>query len=282
MHEGKSTILNPAFHIKTEEYIDPAEVILLMTAGGNFFSYALMKLSSKEIVEFGYYTISNGKEDNWDGFFENSDTLSERYSQSAIAFTLTESMLIPAGYFKPEESQNELDTLFGMNFHTIPITEHLPDLSLYNVARISESLHQVINKRFNSCKSFSTNFVMLKNITGELSDSILIDFRTDEFTVLVFKEKQLQLLKSFSYSSPEDVLYYLLKICQQTGLSQQDVKVVLAGLIEKESAIFRELYKYFIHLEFDELPTGISIAKDLMECPQHYFSSISKLATCVL
>jgi hypothetical protein len=110
----------------------------------------------------------------------------------------------------------------------------------------------------------------------------MIDFRTDEFSVLVLNENQLQLLRSFSYSSPEDVLYYLLKICQQTGLSQQEVKIILSGLIEKDSTIFRELYKYFIHLEFEKLPGEISIAEELAECPQHYFSSICKLATCVL
>lgn len=282
LHAGKLYILNPTYRIKTEEYIDPAEAVLLMTAGENFFSYALMKHHSKEMVEFGYYTISNGQEESWADFFENNEVLSDKYFQSAIAFNLAESILIPAEHYKAEETEPHLDLIFGQNFHTVPITEHLPEWELFHVTRSVESLYSAVSRRFPSAPIRSTNSVILKNIKGENQNSILVDFRTYEFSVLVFSSSKLQLLKSFSYSSPEDVLYYLLKICQQTGLSQQEVKIVLAGLIEKNSAIFRELYKYFIHLEFEELPVEIRIADELNECPRHYFSSICKLATCVL
>ena len=126
------------------------------------------------------------------------------------------------------------------------------------------------------------NSVWLKNYSEEKQSSILIDFNADEFSVIVFKDELLQLAQTFVYSSPEDVLYYLLKICGQLDLRQQEVKIILSGLIEKDSAIYRELYKYFIHLEFEALPSGIRIAEALNEYPDHYFSSISKLATCVL
>lgn len=274
--------MNPTYHIKTEEITDPDEAVLLMTAGDLFFSYALMKHLSKEIVEFGYYTFSNDQEDKWADFFKNNEVLDRRYLHTAIAYNPAASMLVPANYFKKDGVQLQLDCLSGQNFQTVTITEQVPGWNLYNIARISASLHTEINRRFDSGKSLSTNYVLLKNVTGEKQNYILIDFRTDEFTVLVFIADQIQLLKAFSYSSPGDVLFYLLKICQQYGLSQQEVKVMLAGLIEKDSAIFRELYKYFIHLEFEELPAGISLADELSECPRHYFSTISKLATCVL
>jgi hypothetical protein len=282
LHEGKTIILNPTYHIKIEESFDPADVILLMTTGSNFFSYALMKQAPKVIIEFGYYYISKGEELNWNEFFENNDMFSKRYLQSAIAFYQAESMLVPEIYYLPEEAQLQLDGLFGKKINTIPVSEHLPEWNLYNISRDPESLSIAVKNRFVSGRSLNMNSVLLKNLSGVREDSIMIDFRTDEFSVLVLNENQLQLLRSFSYSSPEDVLYYLLKICQQTGLSQQEVKIILSGLIEKDSTIFRELYKYFIHLEFEKLPGEISIAGELAECPQHYFSSICKLATCVL
>ncbi|HLF45638.1 MAG TPA: DUF3822 family protein [Chitinophagaceae bacterium] len=274
--------MNPAYHIKTGEDIHPSEAVLLITAGDFFFSYALMKHLSKEIVEFGYYTFSNDQDDKWTEFFKNNEVLDRRYLHTAIAYNPAASMLVPANYFKKDEIQSQLDCLFGQNFQTVTITEQIPEWNLYNITRISASLHHAINQHFVSGKSLTTNYVLLKNISGEKQSYILIDFRTDEFTVLIFVSNQIQLLKAFSYSSPEDVLFYLLKVCQQNGLSQREVKVMMAGLVEKDSAIFRELYKYFIHLEFEELPSGISLAEELNVCPRHYFSTISKLATCVL
>jgi hypothetical protein len=98
----------------------------------------------------------------------------------------------------------------------------------------------------------------------------------------MFKEGSLQLVQTFTYSSPEDVLYYLLKICKEFDMSQQEVKLSISGLIEKDSSIYRELYKYFIYPDFEILPDGISLADALNKYPDHYYSSISKLATCVL
>ena len=84
------------------------------------------------------------------------------------------------------------------------------------------------------------------------------------------------------YTTHEDVLYYLLKCCQQLNLSQQQVYLFLSGLIEKDSALYRELYKYFIHLEFEQLANDIKLTDALTIHPPHYYSSISKLAACVL
>ncbi len=273
---------NPTFHIKTEELTDPAQAVLLMTAGDFFFSYALMNFLSKEIVEFGYYNLANKNADPWPDFFENNEALSERYYQSAIAFNAAESVLVPSKHYRPEENHLQLNAIYGLNVQAVQIAEHLPGWNMYNVYRVSDSLHSAIKRRFVSGKYWNTNTILINNSSSENHNAIHIDFRTNEFSVLVHKENKLQLASSFSYSSPEDVLYYLLKICQQYDLKQQEVKIILAGLIEKESAIFRELYKYFIHLEFDDLPEDIRIADALSECPRHYFSSICKLAKCVL
>ena len=111
---------------------------------------------------------------------------------------------------------------------------------------------------------------------------MFIDFKTAEFSVVIIKSNKLLLAKTFSYATPDDVLYYLLKCCQQLNISQQTVRLSLSGLIEKDSAVYRELYKYFINLEFESLPADIKLAEALTEHPPHYFSSISKLAACVL
>jgi hypothetical protein len=122
----------------------------------------------------------------------------------------------------------------------------------------------------------------LKNFSPQQAGTIFIDFKTDEFSVVVVRENKLLLCQTFAYTAPEDVLYYLLKCCQQLNLSQQRVQLCLSGLIEKDSALYRELYKYFINLEFESLAKEIKLTTALTIHPEHYYSSISKLAACVL
>lgn len=253
-----------------------------MTAGENFFSFALLNHLSKELVEFGYYSKENIRTNSWADFFEQNEVLSERYYQSAIAFKAAESILVPAAYHKPDDAQLQLQAVYGDTVESVLITEHLPDWNMYNLYRVPEALHSAISRRFINGKFWNIHSVQLKNFPRKMQNSILVDFTVDEFSVIVFKNNALHLAQSFFYSSPGDVLYYLLKICQQFELSQQEVTIFLAGLIEKNSAIYRELYKYFIHLEFENMPDGIRVADTLSEYPDHYFSSICKLATCVL
>ena len=273
--------MKPSFHIKPDTEYNPANSILLMIAGARHCSFAIMNYLSKELVEFGYYT-STEDEDDYKSFFEGIESLNTRYYQTAIGYDANESVQIPSAIYKYEDGQLNLDVAFGKTVHTTVVSENVPGWNLYNIYRLPTSLHSAISWKFLSAKSWSTCSVILKEHSSKNEEVIVADFKTDEFSLVVIKNNKLLLAKTFTYSSPEDVLYHLLKCCQQLGLSQQTAKLSLSGLIEKDSAVYRELHKYFINLEFESLSADVKLADALTVHPEHYFSSISKLAACVL
>ena len=252
-----------------------------MIAGTRQCSFAVMNYLSKELVEFGYYT-SKEEENDYKSFFEGIESLNNRYYQTAIAYEANESVQIPSVVYKYEDGQLHLDATYGKSVHTTVVSENVPGWNLHNVYRLPAGLHSAVSWKFLSAKSWSIYSVLLKDHSSKNDESMIIDFKTDEFSVIILKSNKLLLAKTFSYTSPEDVLYYLLKCCQQLNLSQQTVKVSLSGLIEKDSSIYRELFKYFIDLEFETLSADVKLAEALTVHPEHYFSSISKLAACVL
>jgi hypothetical protein len=252
-----------------------------MIAGIRHCSFAVMNYLSKELVEFGYYT-STEDENDYKSFFEGIESLNNRYYQMAIGYDANESVQIPSVVYKYEDGQLNLEAAYGKNVHTTVVSENVPGWNLYNIYRLPSNLHSAISWKFLSAKSWGINSVLLKDHSPKNEETMIIDFKTDEFSLVVLKNNKLLLAKTFTYTSPEDVLYYLLKCCHQLNLSQQTVKLSLAGLIEKDSAIYRELYKYFINLEFETLSADVKLAEALTVHPEHYFSSISKLAACVL
>jgi Protein of unknown function (DUF3822) len=252
-----------------------------MIAGTRQCSFAVMNYLSKELVEFGYYT-SKEDENDYKSFFEGIESLNNRYYQTAIAYEANESVQIPSVVYKYEDGQLHLDATYGKNVHTTVVSENVPGWNLHNVYRLPASLHSVISWKFLSAKSWSIYSVLLKDHTSKNDEAMIIDFKTDEFSMIILKRNKLLLAKTYSYTSPEDVLYYLLKCCQQLDLSQQKIKISLSGLIEKDSSIYRELFKYFIDLEFETLSADVKLSEALTVHPEHYFSSISKLAACVL
>ena len=54
-----------------------------------------------------------------------------------------------------------------------------------------------------------------------------------------------------------------------------------SGLVERDSSLFEDLQKYFLHLNFEGVEDSIKMTDELKEYPHHYFSSLLKMALCV-
>lgn len=239
-----------------------------------------MNHMSKQLVEFGYFTAED--EADYLNFLEETGLMNSRYYQTAIAYDANESLQIPSVVYRNGNGDLHLNALYGKTVHANIISENIPAFNLYNVYRVPASLHASISRKFLSGKFWHFYTVILKNFSSQVPQSMFVDFKTDEISVVILRENRLLFCQTFMYTTHEDVLYYLLKCCQQLNLSQQQVYLFLSGLIEKDSALYRELYKYFIHLEFEQLANDIKLTDALTIHPPHYYSSISKLAACVL
>jgi hypothetical protein len=87
-----------------------------------------------------------------------------------------------------------------------------------------------------------------------------------------------QLAQVYAYKTPLDVVYFLLKICYEFALDQSEVFLILSGLIDQDSAMYAELYNYFLNLHFAQAPL-FSLPEN--DYPHHYFTSLYNLAACV-
>jgi hypothetical protein len=59
-------------------------------------------------------------------------------------------------------------------------------------------------------------------------------------------------------------------------VSPAEVSVVLTGLLEKDSALFKELWQYFAQIELREA----EFMADDLPFPQHYFTTLNDLLLC--
>ena len=96
--------------------------------------------------------------------------------------------------------------------------------------------------------------VILKNkMLHADSNCMLVDFKSDSFSVVLVRDNSLLTAQIFFYTKAEDVLYYLLNICKQFSITQNEVNILLSGLIDRNSTVFKELYQYFLNIDFDAL-----------------------------
>lgn len=271
--------MNRVLKIKTEKDIYPSESVLLMEIGETECSFGIMHHASRIIYEFAYYKADLGEDDLLKKIFDKYELLRSTFYRTAVSWYMPECILIPNKFYDNSQSKILLDEMFGKD-STLAITESLSDWQMNIAYHVPSVDHETINRQFISGNFWHHYSVALKNKL-QTDGSLIVDFKADSFSTVATRNNHLLLAQIFPYSSAEDVLYYLLKICREYSLLQNEVHVFLSGLVDKQSAVFKELHQYFLNIEFAPLENHVQLGEVFAEYPQHYFTSLSRLVACV-
>ena len=197
--------------------------------------------------------------------------------QVIVSAAFPEALLVPRKLYSP-------DTNFLKLLYNIPGATFLNDtiaewqvVTSYAVPR--DVYHEIIT-RFPFAVFTHVYTPVLKTNNGFNADyELSVHFINSQFRVLLKKHQQVHLVQTYSYASPMDVVYYLLKIVTEFHLSQEEVQVILSGFIDESSPLYKEIYSYFQNIQFAAANT---MSLPQQEHPNHFFTSVHNLAVCVL
>jgi len=270
------------FKIGSSEELNPSQAVLLMEIGEAHCCFAVVDFANQMVVQLAYYTSDDkGNEDLLNAILETHPELRQSFRQTVVSYYLPESILVPSKFYKYEDMQTILSTIYEKGQHAI-VSESLGDWQAYNSYRVPATMHQSLSRWHSTGNFWHTYSIVLKNgIDKSKSCGLIVDFKVDSFSVIAVKDHSLLLAQIFPYVKAEDVLYWLLKICNQFSISQREVSLVLSGLIDRQSAVFKELYQYFLNIEFASIDNDLQLSREFEDYPVHFFSSIFKLASCV-
>jgi hypothetical protein len=185
-------------------------------------------------------------------------------------------MLMPSWCYQPESAPALLKTMHGDLYGCHVLSELVPGWQLYNIYCLELDVQDWLNQQYPRGLFRHQYSLFLKTLPATSSGCLLVDFRPEEFTVLAVQGSRLLVAQTYEYSAPADVLYRLLKICRSFGLSQEEVLLRISGLVDESSALYRDLYQYFIRVEFREAEWN----NPASEYPAQFFTSLNDLAIC--
>lgn len=274
--------MNPIVYIQAESEAGPQPTTLLLTVGEHHFCFGLVDEMKKELYAYGYYELLLPDAAGLENFLESHPILTAGYTHRLLAIDAVESMPVPMEFFREEEMPRQLNTVYGPGGSSYILADPLPAMNLVQVCRLSQTMLQTVQRHLGQPTGRQMQIILLDKWPKEKDCAVRLEFRGKEFRVMAVRNSALQLIQSYQYSTPADVLYIVLKIFRELDISREEGSLILAGFIEKDSAVYRELYKYFIRLEFETLPEGFKTAAALQQYPDHYFSTLLKLAECEL
>ena len=268
------------FHIAAGEDRESVQPVLSIRLGEKHCCFSVTDFISKELKNLAYYTTEEVNDNFLQELFAAHPELNAAFYRVLVCYDYPQSSLVSFKDYKHNDAGLLLNTMYGLNGTAIVISESIAEWQVYNVYAVPKDVHDWISKNFAAGKYWHQYTVNIKNIKSAAEGGILlVDLRKNDFTVLATGNNKLLLAQTFLYSTPDDVVYYLLKICEQFGLSQNEVHIGLSGLVDQQSALYRELYQYFLHVEFRGAAWTIPVSAN-NESPLHFFTSLNDLSQC--
>lgn len=253
---------------------------LFILLGRHDWQFALLN-KEKKILEgllaFHCETIISEKnfESKWEALLADYPLLNKYYSSVKIVLATPEAALFPTKEFNGQEAATILNVLHGEREQVAIKTDFVPEDNLQVVYRLHSAIDKLIRQTY-------INAEVKHYYTGELNavnksateNGFFVNFFSHKFSVMVIKNSLLYLLNLYNYQQPEDVLYYLLTLAGEFDCNRQELALTISGMIDERSALYTELKKYFLNIQWAEKPGNIHYTEGFEEYPLHYFHSI--------
>ena len=187
-------------------------------------------------------------------------------------------MLVPFALYDSSQNNEVLNLVHGdLQTPSTLLTDVITKEGIYNVFRVSTPVYTAVQSQFPHAVSTHQYTGMLHQKERD-KNKLSVIFYSQKIVVALFKNDKYHLFNSFNYRTAEDVSYTLLNICRQFEVP--DIDLEISGLLEKNSALFKEIYKYFTNITFAVLPDGCKYSDDILQYPSHYFSHIFAFDSC--
>ncbi len=284
--------IRPDFDIHNEDPSaeDPSQCRLLIEVGYYSLIFVLLNVRGMRpaaIRVFQWPQLNtNEPETILRGILETDPILSRfQAGEVFLVYNFPESNLIPEKFYSADMTRPVTDLIYGDLSSDLVLDEKIPWFEFHNVYRVPAKIHFLMQEKFQSARYwhfYSLQLKCYKMFTAKEEPAFMkVFFYPDKMIVMVCKSGQLQLIQHFDYHDAKDVLYNLLNCCHQLNMSREGVVLDLSGMVEKKSALYEDLELYFLNIRFDSMEDSIKITDELMQYPNHFFSSLLKMTICV-
>jgi hypothetical protein len=278
----------PVFNIIQDEKtsIQWQHCRLVIELNPNYLYYAVLN-EDNTVVALKFYQLNYNNNQEKVNLLEetvNEDpVLQQKMMSVRIIFNWPENCIVPRVYFDKDHSREMLGLMFGYLYKGLLLSEKLSEADMFIIYRIPPVLDDFFQRRFTGCTYRHYYSLWLdtrnKNVKSPATQVNII-FNPNEIIAAVFINGQLQVMQNHPYQTPEDIAWHMLNVYHRFNLKQEETPLLVGGMIDQNSAMYAELLKYFINIEFDSMPEGINLPEQFQSFPPHFFSPILKLALC--
>ncbi len=191
--------------------------------------------------------------------------------------------LVPSALFREDDAAK----YFRFNFNEDDATVHseiVRGFDTVNVYGVPKLLTETMNHLFSSYHLHHHSTALLEGVHLSFKKSggklFFLNIRKEYIDIVVTEGKQLIFFNSFHTKSIEDLVYYVMFVCDRLELNPETLSLVLLGEVERESAVYNLLYKYIRNITFSARQEIFNFSYVFKEIPSHFYFNLFSLALC--
>jgi len=248
---------------------------LVLKIGTNYAAFVVADPSGTELHALRYFSFEKMTTNELEQFSSACRSITSTKNIKLI-YDSPVSVVVPFHDSFNNELVTALDSLYGNEGQVTTITG-IDGWQLKNCFVVSEEVRESIQEYFPFADGKHQYDIFIRCLGPGLEEGeLIVDFKPDEFVIVARQKSKLLFARHFEYQTPADVLFYLLTIAKQLSFSPAELSLKISGLIDSDSALYKELYQYFLHITVRGADWGAA-----GDYPAHYFTSFNDILKCV-
>jgi hypothetical protein len=178
------------------------------------------------------------------------------------------STIVPDPFFNPKNVTEYLKYSIKILNDDLIAFDHIASISAKSVYVPYVNINNYIFQNFGEFEYKHHLSVLIEKLITQNTakeETVFVNVFKNDFDIIVLKEKELIFSNSFSLTTKEDFIYYILFTLEQLKLAPEKVLLCFLGTIEKESELYTIVYKYVRNVTF-------------LKNPSHFFTNETSIS----
>jgi hypothetical protein len=271
----------------------PSSYQMIISFGKTTLEATVFDPSKKKFIAFLQHNIPEihnvpGKQAYFDlvkRIFEEEELLKLSYKTTIMIWQSQCSTMVPMPLYDIKERRTYLQFNQVLDASDVDISDNIRSADAINIFTVPAELYSTVGSLHPLIHHHSSVLVeslLILNRHNINPTQVFVNVHNGFFDMVVIHERKLHFYNSFSYSTAEDFIYFVLFAFEQLKLLPERVLVTLSGEIVQHSAIYDILYKYVRNIAFAGPIGQVTESYILQDIPAYQYQTLFNTVLCEL
>jgi hypothetical protein len=217
---------------------------------------------------------------------ESAGTLFGEWEPGEIQLSVAvpKTVLIPAELYNADDERAFFTLNHPLKDDEVIYEQKLDKLNAVMLYAIPERMEETFNSLGLSWGLQHADGCWLEGLTRIHRDRegahVHVDLQPDMMSVAVYSGDKLMLYNTFSCSTPEDRLYFVMFVSEQLKISPQRDTYFLSGQVNRSDDTYLLFARYLAKMQMETRPEFFKYALPFHELPEHFYFKAYCAALC--